>query len=591
MSSDPAPREPYKGTAKRLIASIDVGTTFTAASFCILQPGIVPKFEEILRWPKQAVPDAKVPSVLYYDKDNNACAFGAETDDEDTIFKAEEQDWRKTEWWKLHLRPTHLPIIEHLALPSLPANVTLDDIFADHLGYVNRQIKAYITSTYGDGDSIWNTLSPTMYVILTTPNGWEGSQQNRMRQAAIKAGLVDAMGGQRVQFVTEAEAAVLYAADMGSVNDWLVQDGHLILCDSGGGTIDISSYKITNTNPLQLEESAASRCYLAGAIFVTEAAKTYLKDRLKGTEWDNDDAIGKAVANFERSAKRKFEGPETTSWIQLDGYKSLPRLNIVRGKMKIPGEDMALLYKGSLECIKKGLEIAFENGPRMADKIILVGGLASSPYVHGELVKWGHEHGIPVSRPDGPMTKAVANGALAWHVDNTVACRFAKNYYGVSAARAFDPANKEHARRASYIGLDGIIRIPGTWSNIVKKNVKIEASNEFIETYITNVGVAAQTMQHNVEVLVYRRAIDPPAFVTLPGKGDYLPGFEVICTVQADLTQCLNEARINMSPTGVRYRTVNFQMCLSLGGTEINARMRWIEDGEYRYGPASIAYE
>lgn len=29
------------------------GTTFTAASFCILHPGSVPKFEDVLRWPKQ----------------------------------------------------------------------------------------------------------------------------------------------------------------------------------------------------------------------------------------------------------------------------------------------------------------------------------------------------------------------------------------------------------------------------------------------------------------------------------------------------------------------------------------------------------
>ena len=48
-----------------------------------------------------------------------------------------------------------------------------------------------------------------MYVILTTPNGWEGRQQNRMRQAAIKAGLVDHNGGQRVKFVTEAEVCLI----------------------------------------------------------------------------------------------------------------------------------------------------------------------------------------------------------------------------------------------------------------------------------------------------------------------------------------------------------------------------------------------
>jgi hypothetical protein len=74
---------------------------------------------------------------------------------------------------------------------------------------VNKQIQEYITTTYADGSNIWKALSPTMYIILTTPNGWEGSQQNRMRQAAIKGGLVDAEGGRRVRFVTEAEVQFL----------------------------------------------------------------------------------------------------------------------------------------------------------------------------------------------------------------------------------------------------------------------------------------------------------------------------------------------------------------------------------------------
>jgi hypothetical protein len=107
--------------------------------------------------------------------------------------------------WKLLLRPSHLPIIQDLDLPPLPPNVTLDDVFAHHLGYVKDQVKEYITTTYGEGESLWDTLSQTMYVILTTPNGWEGRQQRRMREAAIRSGLVDKAGGRRVKFVTEAE--------------------------------------------------------------------------------------------------------------------------------------------------------------------------------------------------------------------------------------------------------------------------------------------------------------------------------------------------------------------------------------------------
>jgi hypothetical protein len=110
--------------------------------------------------------------------------------------------------WKLLMRPAHLPIIRDLELPPLPKNVTVDKIFADHLRYIKDQVKAYITTTYGSGGNIWDLLSPTMYVILTTPNGWEGAQQSRMRQAAITAGLVDEAGGRRVKFVTEAEVSM-----------------------------------------------------------------------------------------------------------------------------------------------------------------------------------------------------------------------------------------------------------------------------------------------------------------------------------------------------------------------------------------------
>jgi hypothetical protein len=46
-------RGPYAGNKRRLVVSIDVGTTFTAASFAILQPEQDIKFEEVLRWPMQ----------------------------------------------------------------------------------------------------------------------------------------------------------------------------------------------------------------------------------------------------------------------------------------------------------------------------------------------------------------------------------------------------------------------------------------------------------------------------------------------------------------------------------------------------------
>ncbi|KAJ7153012.1 hypothetical protein C8R46DRAFT_1121030 [Mycena filopes] len=586
-------RPPYAGTARKLIISIDVGTTFTATSFCLLQPGNVPKFEEILRWPKQGTPDAKVPSVLYYDSDGNPRAFGAETEDDDTIIEAEENGWFRAEWWKLLLRPSHLSIIQDLDLPPLPANVTLDDVFAHHLGYVKDQVKAYITTTYGEGGNIWDTLSPTMYIILSHPNGWEGAQQRRMREAAIRAGLVDAAGGRRVRFVSEAEAAVLYAADSGSVGDWLVADGQLILCDCGGGTVDITGYKIDAVKPvLKLSESSASRCYLAGAVFVTQAAKKFFQARLQGTEWEKEESMQRIVNHFDRNAKKKFTDETMVSYVQLDGHKSNPNLNITRGRLKITGAEMASFFAVPLQKIQDGLEVAFENGDRLADKVILVGGLASSPYVFSKLDEWGKALGISVTRPDGPTVKAVANGALAWHLDASVDSRVAKYHYGINVRRPWDAADPNCVERIGtrYQGINGHWYIGYGWSSIVKKNEKLEAAKEFSAGFSTEMEEGRSDFEHSVKIYVYRRST-PPAFITFPGRQSLQPGFEVICQVTADLEQCYEATEFSESETGRRYKRVCFEVCLALGETELAARLRWKEDGEEVYGPATVAYE
>lgn len=117
--------------------------------------------------------------------------------------------------WKLHLRPSHLPLIRNLDLPALPARVSVEDVFVHFLTYVKNQLQEYITSQFGAGASLWATLYPTMHVILTTPNGWEGVQQQRMRAAAIRAGLVHPEGNARVSFVTEAEVRRSHVPSIG----------------------------------------------------------------------------------------------------------------------------------------------------------------------------------------------------------------------------------------------------------------------------------------------------------------------------------------------------------------------------------------
>ena len=57
--------------------------------------------------------------------------------------------------------------------------------------------------------------------MLSHPNGWEGPQQSKMREAAIRAGLVPKTeaGRSRIHFVSEGEASLHFCLDSGLASE------------------------------------------------------------------------------------------------------------------------------------------------------------------------------------------------------------------------------------------------------------------------------------------------------------------------------------------------------------------------------------
>ena len=111
--------------------------------------------------------------------------------------------------WKLRLRPEYLPAPSEFIFPSLPSAVTkVDTIFRDQFAYVIENVRSFFIKAYMNGEKYWRDLATNMDVVLTVPNGWEGRHQQRMRLAAIDAGLVAASEGSRIKFVSEGEVSL-----------------------------------------------------------------------------------------------------------------------------------------------------------------------------------------------------------------------------------------------------------------------------------------------------------------------------------------------------------------------------------------------
>lgn len=126
--------------------------------------------------------------------------------------------------FKLHMRPAHLQSDGDAVsqnLRPLPLGKKVVDVFADFLSYLFRCTRTYIAETYPNGERLLNSLADRIEFVLPHPNGWEGLQQGKMRDAAIKAGLIPdtAAGHARVRFVTEGEASLNFCIQNGFTED------------------------------------------------------------------------------------------------------------------------------------------------------------------------------------------------------------------------------------------------------------------------------------------------------------------------------------------------------------------------------------
>ena len=108
------------------------------------------------------------------------------------------------------ISPNELPVaMKALMSEQLPKGKTIVDIFADFMRYLFESTKTLFKTSEPNGEIRWNSVSNSVELVLTHPNGWGGPQQTQLRTAAIKAGIVPdtPAGHSRVHFVTEGEAS------------------------------------------------------------------------------------------------------------------------------------------------------------------------------------------------------------------------------------------------------------------------------------------------------------------------------------------------------------------------------------------------
>ena len=203
-------------------------------------------------------------------------------------FQIKESSQRR-QWFKLDLDPSQNRGLFSLARPfpdprAAPPGCgsTSEKLVTDYLTALRKH--AGLVLSHKIPESALKAI-PIEY-ILTVPAVWSDAAQAKTRACAEKAG----MGrGQELHMISEPEAAALYALDAMDPHNLHIGDT-FVLCDAGGGTVDLISYRISELKPvLKLEEAAPGSGSLCGSTFLNRIFEKFLREKLGEEDgWDEE---------------------------------------------------------------------------------------------------------------------------------------------------------------------------------------------------------------------------------------------------------------------------------------------------------------
>ncbi|UKZ82707.1 hypothetical protein TrVFT333_010502 [Trichoderma virens FT-333] len=275
----------------RLIIALDFGTTFSGITYCFTNERDSSP-TSIEYWPGSdgaGVP--KIPTVIRYDSPASF-TWGAQVNRQDGGIVGV----------KLLLdpsqpRPKYLPEInveEELGkLPKPPVQVA-----ADFIGAVYNHAMKEI------GKKSPRTMLNCAGRFTSLPAVWSDAAKNSTLTAARAAGLSP------VQLIKEPEAAALWTAKKLDVA--LHSNDAFVVCDAGGGTVDLISYQVEETDPrLKLKELVPGTGGMVGSLGLNQRFECAVRKLVGERQWKNlqpSKAYQSAARQFDKEVKKYFQG-------------------------------------------------------------------------------------------------------------------------------------------------------------------------------------------------------------------------------------------------------------------------------------------
>ncbi|KAK6212643.1 hypothetical protein LQW54_005064 [Pestalotiopsis sp. IQ-011] len=476
------PVREFAPVSDRLIVGVDFGTTFSGVA--AVYTSTPDDIEIIKTWPGgNGITSDKVPTEISYDTPPaNAHTPPTTTTPASSAasvpavkwgfqFKPEESRLRCI---KLFLdRSQKLPFYvspQETATQLRKYNKNVVDAVSDYLTQIYRHTMDTLTRRYGESFM----ASTKVDFVLTCPAVWSDAAKNTTLQAAERAG----MGSKSdIQMISEPEAAAVYTLRAIQPNHLNVGD-NFIVCDAGGGTVDLIAYKIISLKPLRVEESAVGTGGLCGSAFLNYRFEEHVRNRLGQSRFD-EMKMKKAktwqmgLRYFEEFVKRNFNEDEYQEVnVPFPGLPDDEEAGLDSGFLVLAAAQIKEIFEPVVKevCdLVQGQVNTVRSKGGLVSGIVLVGGFGQSDYLYRRMKahftsaapppyteRPTHASGaaavaenssIEVMQPMYAWTAVVRGAVLRGLEGNMVISRKARMHYGTSYATVYDESKHSVTER------------------------------------------------------------------------------------------------------------------------------------------------
>ncbi|KAK6357987.1 hypothetical protein TWF730_007341 [Orbilia blumenaviensis] len=454
---------------ERLIVAVDFGTTYSGIAFCHWNQKELRDIDVVTSWSNNGVAP-KVPTEIRYVNGRDP-RWGSEAS-----LACERRQVANSaiiyNRFKLLLdvkggSGLYQDGSTSLDEIKLPPNKSALNVSTDYLKLLYGELMEKILRR-----RLRDTLDLTpIHFIFTVPAIWGHQAQHATKLAAVRAGF-SSRPSDKLSLVSEPEAAALFVLKaMHEANFSRISTGAVpslakgdtfVVCDAGGGTVDLISYEVEKVQPtFRLREAAVGTGAKCGSSYIDQAFIQLLRQKI-GPKFD-DDRIwnkkdfgqGSALMKTFDSIKRSFGQTTNDVWyIELPVDVEDDEANgISENELEFTAEELEELFEPVVQQVISLVNDqvkSVQNSGKGVSAIFLVGGFGESHYLYQSLVQWS-------DRQDPPLTiinpqdswSAIMKGAVVYALDPAIRSRRLRQHYGFECGVPFDHRKHDISRAYS----------------------------------------------------------------------------------------------------------------------------------------------